>query len=293
MKTSIKTTVFFYFITIFVNTAWSQSAFDTFFKPSDTLNISRRNAVIISKAALFVGGIIQMNKPFDQDYQNSKFHFIHDNSRYLQMDKSAHVFASYQIGSASFNALQWSGVSKKNQLLFGAGMGFVFLTSVEFIDGCANGTSYGDIIGNAVGTSLFVTQELLWKEQRIVPKFSFHSTDFFSATPRIMRSKIENEFDGQTYWLSFNLHSFFKGNTLPKWLNCAVGYGVEGVNKDKDITADAYRQLYFSLDADLTKIKTKSHFLKTVFYVFNTIKIPAPALEFRSRGRVKGHLVYF
>ena len=34
------------------------------------------------------------------------------------------------------------------------------------------GASSGDIIANALGTGLYISQELLWKEQRITPKFS-------------------------------------------------------------------------------------------------------------------------
>jgi hypothetical protein len=270
---------------------------DNFLKPSDTLNIARRNAVIISESAIYVAGIIEMNKLFDKDYLNSKFHSANEAPMFWQMDKAAHLMASYHLGDIGANALKWSGVSKKNQIIYGAGMGFVFLTTVELIDGFACGTSSGDILANAAGTSLYVSQAMLWNEQRIVPKFSFHSSRFFSATPRIMRLQIENEFDGQTYWLSANLFSFFKGSKIPKWLNLAVGYGVEGMDyRSPSIMSqesDPYRQLYVSLDVDLTKIKTKSHFLKTFIYVFNSIKVPAPTIEFGQHGSVKGHLVYF
>ena len=44
---------------------------------------------------------------------------------------------------------------------------------------------------------------------------------------------------------------------------------------------------------DLTKIKTKSHFLKTVFSVFNTVKIPAPTIEFVHFNDIKYHFIYF
>jgi hypothetical protein len=54
-----------------------------------------------------------------------------------------------------------------------------------------------------------------------------------------------------------------------------------------------FRQYYLSFDADLTKIQTKSHVLKTIFYLFNTIKIPAPTFEINSRGDFKCHYLYF
>jgi hypothetical protein len=297
MKTYTQKIGMLFFMSLCFNVVWSQSRINAFLKPSDSLNIARRNAVAISQSLIFVGGIIEVNMLYDKDHLDSKFHFSDNNVNYMQMDKAAHFMAAYHIGDISANALKWSGVSKKNQLIYGAGMGFVFLNTVEFIDGFASGTSVRDIVANTAGTSLYVSQELLWNEQRIVPKFSFQSSRFFSAAPRIMRLQIENEFDGQTYWLSANVRSFFKGTKFPKWLNLAAGYGVEGMDyrNPKAIPQEPgpYRQLFLSLDVDLTKIKTNSHVLKTFFYIFNSIKFPAPTLEIGESGRIKGHFFYF
>jgi len=272
----------------------SQSGINTFLKPSDTLNIQRRNAVIVAETVFYVGGLACLNKGFDY-----KFHI--DHAYNLQMDKAAHVFASYQIGNLFFNSLKWSGVSEKNQLIYGAGMGFITLTSIEFLEGYGKyGASYKDMIANGIGTSLFVTQELLWHEQRIVTKLSFNHSDFLSSSPSQMKSQIMNEFDDQTVWLSINIHSFLKKSKIPKWLNVAVGYGVENVSSKHYITIDnitqkaaPYRQFYLSFDADLTKIETKSHFLKTFFAVFNSIKIPAPTIEYSVNEGFRGRILYF
>ena len=51
--------------------------------------------------------------------------------------------------------------------------------------------------------------------------------------------------------------------------------------------------LCIGLDVDLTKIETNSHFLKTLFSVFNTIKVPAPALQLDEFNGLRGHFVYF
>ena len=37
------------------------------------------------------------------------------------------------------------------------------------------------------------------------------------------------DYNGQTYWLSANLKSFFQGSNIPAWLNVAVGYGADGM----------------------------------------------------------------
>jgi hypothetical protein len=260
------------------------------------LNIPRRNSVIIFESVVFVGGIIQLNKIFNKDQFRSNCSFINDNSTCLQMDKAAHIFTSYQIGNMSYNLLNWSGVSKKNKLIYGAGMGFVFLNTAEVLSGFSKNSnaSYGDVIANAGGTTLFVFQDMLWDEQRIIPKFSFHSSRFVSSNIKTMKTQIESEFDGQTFWLSANIQTFFKKSKVPNFLNIAIGYGVENLdNSTSNSNNEQYRQLFLSLDVDLTRIKTKSHLLKTLFSVFNTIKVPSPTIEFSRNNQIKGHFIYF
>lgn len=290
---------------------FSQNTKDSFFKPADSLSIKRQNAVLISEAVLATGTLVALNQVWYADYPKSDFHFINDNAEWLQMDKVGHVFSSYQLGRFGSEMLQWSGTSKKNQLFYGAGLGFAFLTAVEVLDGYSAewGASVGDIVANAAGTALYVSQDLIWKEQRITPKFSFHSTKYSRYRPEVLGSsfseQILKDYNGQTYWLSVNLHSFAKDSKIPKWLNLALGYGAEGMltgNKG-DISSTLsstlssnpkrFRQLYLSLDVDLTQIKTKSHFLKTIFSVLNTVKIPAPTIEFVHLNDVKYHLIYF
>ncbi len=287
--------------------AFGQGQLDTFLKPTDTLNIRRRNAVIISEAALSAAVLVGLNEVWYADYPRSDFRLINDNAEWLQMDKAGHVFTCYHFGSFGKNALEWSGVSRKDQLLYGSTLGFAFLSAVEVMDGYSSnwGASLGDVAANAAGTALYVSQELAWKEQRIIPKFSFHTTPYASARPNVLGNSLNEQvlkdYNGQTYWLSANLHSFFKQAKIPQWFNIAVGYGGEGMITGNEALvntvflpeSERFRQFYLSFDADLTKIKTKSHVLKTIFYVFNTIKIPAPTFEINDRGDFKFHYLYF
>ena len=286
---------------------FSQNKFDSFFKPSDSLNKQRRNTVVISQTVLATGALVGLNQLWYADYPKSDFKLVNDNIQWNQMDKAGHVFSSYHLGSFGAQALKWSGCNRKSQLIYGSTLGFVFLSAVEVFDGYSSewGFSVGDFAANAGGTTLYVSQELLWKEQRIVPKFSFHTTEYASARPNVLGSSISEQilkdYNGQTYWFSGNLHSFFKQSKIPKWLNVAIGYGAEGMITGKPELVNTVffsekertRQFYLSLDADLTKIPTKSHFLKTIFSVINTIKIPAPTLEVNSRGVVNLHCLYF
>ncbi|WP_395045063.1 DUF2279 domain-containing protein [Flavobacterium sp.] len=290
-----------------INLGFSQSTLDSFLKPSDSLNKPRLNKVIISEAVLATTALVGLNQLWYADYPKSDFHFINDNDQWLQMDKVGHVFSSYQLGSFGANALKWSGCNRKSQIIYGSTIGFAFLSTVEVFDGYSSewGFSLGDIAANAGGTALFVSQELLWKEQRIVPKFSFHTTQYASARPNVLGSSISEQiikdYNGQTYWLSANVYSFFTKSKIPKWLNIALGYGAEGMITGSDDLVNTVffpdskrtRQFYLSLDVDLTKIKTKSNTLKTLFSLFNSIKIPAPTIEISQFKGVKGHFFYF
>jgi hypothetical protein len=279
--------------------SFSQSKLDSFLTPSDTLNKPRRNTVVIAETSLASMSLVGLHQLWYADYEQSKLHAINDNNEWLQMDKVGHVFTSYQMGKHGAQLLNWSGVSKKDQLIYGATLGFGFLTTVEVLDGYSQewGFSWGDILANASGTGLYVGQELLWNEQRIALKFSFHQTKYASQRSDKLGAgffeEVLKDYNGQTYWLSANLHSFFKEKSIPKWLNIAVGYGADGMLtgvKDVDnqllTNLDRQRQFYLSLDVNLSNIETNSKLLKTFLDVFNMIKIPFPTIEFNKKGCV-------
>ncbi|WP_203256996.1 DUF2279 domain-containing protein [Hyunsoonleella ulvae] len=289
----------------FTSTVTSQSRLEQFLKPSDTLNKSRRNAVVLSEVTLSGITLVALNNVWYADFERSKFHTINDNSQWLQMDKFGHVFTSYQMGKLGANLLNWSGVRKQDQLLYGATLGFGFLTAVEILDGYSKewGFSWGDVGANALGTGLYISQELLWNEQRINVKFGFRPSRYADLNPEKLGNsfseQVLKDYNGQTYWLSFNLYSFFKGSKIPKWLNVTLGYGGEGMLTGTRVadnqmltTIPRFRQFYLSLDVNLSNLRTKSALLKSIFNIFNMIKIPFPTLEFNKKGAVF-HLLHY
>lgn len=289
-----------------ISNSFSQSKFDSFLTPSDSLNTSRRTTVYISEAAIGGLTLLALNQMWYADFERSKFHTFNDNNEWLQMDKMGHVFSSYQLGRIGANALNWSGASKKEQLLYGATLGFTFLTAVEVLDGFSKewGFSWGDMMANGAGTGLYIGQELLWQEQRITLKYSFHQTKYAKLSPDKLGNGLLEEllkdYNGQTYWLSFNIHSFLKNDHIPKWLNLAVGYGADDMFSaynelvnNSVINKTGKRQFYLSLDVDLSRIKTNSQVLRSIFDVLNVLKVPFPALEFTDKNDIKFHGIYF
>ena len=111
-----------YFIILFLlsYSVFSQSKLNNYLKPSDTLNRSRRNTVIITETALASATLIGLNQLWYADYEKSNFQTINDNNEWLQMDKFGHVFSSYQLGRIGATALKWSGSSKKDHYCMAA-----------------------------------------------------------------------------------------------------------------------------------------------------------------------------
>ena len=285
------------------STSFGQNA-SSFWVKSDTLNKPRRNAIIITESVATGVTLLALDQLWYADFPRSNFHFTNDNNQWKQMDKAGHIMTSYYVGKIGMELLDWSGVSKKNQLIYGATLGFSFLTAVEILDGYSDewGFSWGDFAANAAGAGLLVGQELLWDEQRITLKYSFQQSEFARIRPEVLGENFLQQalkdYNGQTYWLSANIWSFHKESSFPKWLNVAFGYGAEGLlygenSPTNQFIQNPYRQFYLSFDIDLTKIQTKSKFLKSLFSVVNFIKIPAPTLEYRSKGGFKFHYLYF
>jgi hypothetical protein len=265
----------------------------------DTAQAERPNykllrGIFAGQSALYLGSIYGLSKSW---YQNSltNFSIKDDSHEWLQMDKMGHVYTSYQIARHTAALYKKTGISKKQMLVYGAVSGVIFQTPIEILDGFSPdyGFSPGDMAANITGSALFLGQIALWDEIRIQPKFSFHYTSLAAVRPELLGSSFSErwlkDYNGQTYWLSASPGSFFTNSKWPKWLCLSVGYGIgDMVSAEKHRSVDMgytpYRQYYLSLDIDLTKIKTKSKLLKTIGFMANSVKIPAPALRFGKNG---------
>lgn len=234
-----------------------------------------------------------------------KFQFNDDAQEWLQIDKMGHFFSAYQICRHTAAVYQKTGVSRKQAALYGALSGFLFLTPIEILDGFQYpeyGFSASDMAANVLGPALYLGQYALWGDERIQPKWSFHYTNLAAVRPELLgRTYGERwlkDYNGQTYWLSANLSAFWPQSNIPKWLNVSVGYGIQNmvgaeVAKSQSLGYDPYRQYYLSLDVDFKRIRTNKKWLKTLFFMLNTLKVPAPAFEWNRQRGVVFHALYF
>ncbi|WP_317898543.1 DUF2279 domain-containing protein [Aurantibacillus circumpalustris] len=266
---------------------------------------SKRRKIILASTtgAVTVASLLVLNQTWYSEYNTGKFHLFNDNKEWLQMDKVGHVYTTYQTSRLMMEAFNWAGYSRKQKLFIGGGIGFVYMTAIEIMDGYSRGWGYswGDQLADVVGSGIAILQNAYWNEQRVQLKFSYSQSGLTQYNPSLLGknkySQILKDYNGQTYWLSVNPSSFLKKeNKFPKWLNIAFGYSAYGMlggysnevlavdNKGNVLKIDRERRLYFSLDVDLTKIKTKSKVLKGLFSLVNILKFPAPAIQFSSKG---------
>ncbi len=252
-----------------------------------------------------------------KNYPQSNFHTFNDNKEWKGIDKIGHAYSTYAESKASMELWRWTGMERKKRIWIGGMSGAVYHTVIETLDGFSKewGWSWGDFGANILGSGMLVAQELAWDEQRIQFKFSFHHKSYNDPT-LIQRSnkifgastaeRFLKDYNGQTYWLSANLKSFFPKSKLPAWLQISLGTGAEGMfganeNIGKDVSGTInfsrtdikrYRQWYLAPDLDLTKIKTNRKGIKVALNILNIVKFPMPSLEY-SNGKLRVNAITF
>jgi len=267
-------------------------------------------------AAFWAGSYVALDKTWYSNYPRSSFHFFNDNSEWEQMDKLGHTWTAYNLGRISGEMWEWTGLSRKRSVIYGGLSAIAYQSIIEIQDGFSAewGFSWGDMTANVIGAAAYVSQELGWKDQRIQIKMSYWTYDYPAGLidrrnqlfGKSLAERSLKDYNSQTYWISANLHSFFPKSKLPAWLNLSLGYSADGMlggteNTWTDKQGNYFdrrdiprvRRFFISPDIDLTKIKTRSKLLKTIFFTFNILKIPAPAIELNSKGKWVADALYY
>jgi hypothetical protein len=302
----------------------------SFFSPADTFNNSRFWTATGVTAGLYTATVIGLNEIWYKQYPRSGFHFQDDWGEWRNMDKMGHLFTAYLYSSWVASAARWTGIESKKADWIGFGTSMVFQTTIEIMDGFSDkwGFSWSDIAFNTAGAGLYIGQQKLWDEQRILLKFSSTPVSHpdFVVTSEDGESmmtvhdraidlygtsyfeRLIKDYNAQTVWASVNIYSFLrKESKFPKWLNVAFGYGAYNLyggysnnweKEDANYVLDdqlfpRYSEFFISVDIDLSKIKTKSPFLRTLLGALNVIKIPAPAIQFNKVDGVRFHALKF
>jgi len=290
---------YFFLIFLYFNIAFSVYAQkmqqEFLFTPSE---------IFAGEVVIYGGTMMGLNALWYKHYSHSSFHWFDDHMEWLQMDKFGHGFSAYYLSSIStslFHQTKWADSHK--QVIYGSLTAWTYISTVEVFDGFSSkwGASYSDLIANSLGVGFFVFQQLKFGKQIIVPKFSFHQTQFSKyRTDELGKNCLQNllkDYNGQTYWLSVNMDDLLPNTILPKWLNFDIGYAAMGMLGGKENPADLpyfkrSRQYLFSMDVDFRKIPVRSQWLKQAFRIINIVKIPFPTLILANR-QIKFSTFYY
>ena len=262
----------------------------------------------------FIGGIYLiiftwLNFAWYRLYARSRFHWFDDRGEWNQIDKAGHMYGAYFETVWAYELLRWAGVDNKRAAITSAFIGMGFESTIEVWDGFSTkwGASWSDLLANAIGATLAMTQYLLWEEQRMMLKFSYNGNEYKYPAPELKEradnlfgrtffEKVLKDYNNITLWVSINPSKFFPGKT-PDWTCVAIGYGGENLlggfeNKwiDKDGKAHdrsdlpRYRTLKFSLDADLPRLRPNDPSGRAAFKALNIIKMPFPSYKIKWTG---------
>lgn len=246
-------------------------------KDSSGINPYRLSFVLgVSVGGLTVAHLQQYNSWWKGEL--TSFHFRDDFNQVLNADKLGHAYFSFLISDLLGKSLHWAGVEKNSALILGGVGSLLFQTYVEIEDGFRPmlGFSTSDWISNIVGAFLPYAKNKLEFLKVVNFKISmFPSEKFKSGAHRF----IVDDYESLYFWLSFDISKILNFGFLKFWFidffDVAVGYGVKQI----DWRGNGKRELFLSIDYDLTKIPMKIWLLRQIFNLLNYYHLPSPGLK--------------
>jgi len=288
----------------------------------------RKNILLAGGVTGYALGSAFLYQNWYARYDRSAFHFYNDWGEWNNMDKLGHIQASYFQTDMIYKGLLWAGTNEDKALLQAGFISLGFQSTIEIMDGFSEkwGFSVPDFASNILGASLFVVQHNIWQQQKLKIKYSYFPSGINSVaitepgsennvliTERkkslfgnTLPQQMLKDYNGQTFWLSANPSDWIPASQWPAFLAIAAGYGsnnmlggysnkwkVNGTAVDGEaLVGPRYRQYILALDYDLSKLRTRSPFLKQLLHMLNHLKWPAPAVELRSDGSLHFHLLF-
>ncbi len=281
---------------------------------------------------IYAGASYAMWDAWYKDFPLGGFHTFNDMKEWKGMDKAGHFQAAYVQSNYTFHGARWTGMSRRKAMWTGVGVATGIQATIEIMDGFSEewGFSVGDIAFNTLGTALFASQEMIWREQRILLKVSSTQPDY-PATPiysvdgayettlqaraRELYGESPSEiflkdYNAMTIWASFNVKAFRgrKNGRFPAWLNVAFCLGANNIyggfsnrwrNEEggefvlSSQTYPRHHQFYLAPDVDFSRIPTRHRWLKLVLCALNWVKVPSPVVSFDSQNGLEFQPFYW
>lgn len=218
--------------------------------------------------------------------QRKYFKFAEDGYYARNMDKVSHIYTANTFTVTIGEAFEWTGISPKKALLYGALTSLAYETYIEINDGFAPnwGFDWIDMGSNIVGA----VYPFLQNEFPVLKNFNFK----WSFKPEWINKKINksddllDDYTNMTFWLSITPKGLLPKSIAkyyPGFLAIAFGLSIKDASHVTG-SRNAYREWFLSLDYDITKLPGKSDFMKKLKKILNFYHFPAPAVRFSPSG---------
>lgn len=265
----------------------------------------RFTGVVLGSAAVYVVSVLLLGKTWYG--KHVPFHSFNDNGEWNQMDKVGHATTAYAIGRGEYELFRWSGVDERTAILTGGLISLLYQGTIEVFDGYSEGWGFskGDLLANAAGVAFFAGQQYAWGEQKVNLRYGWRRSIYPAYRPELLGrstgTQLLKDYNGQQYWLSVNLASVLPvGPDFPRWLNLDLGYSGSGMTgghrnppyfdaSGQEVTFTRYRQFYLSPDVDLARLPGLGRSALPFIRAGQFMKIPAPSLEYNTRGQLRFH----
>jgi hypothetical protein len=201
------------------------------------------------------------------------------NDAQLGVDKFGHFYTSHLYFHSLYNLMKWGGYDESTNLWVSSLIPALYALSTEIGDGYSTYIfSPDDLALNLLG----IGYGMLQLKYPFFNNFKIKWSYFPSATNlNTFKHPFTDDYDGHIYWISVNVHNLLPQpveNYWPKFLNVAVGYGVQNISRGQ--VGSPLRKFAIALDYNLTTIPLDGDTWEVVKNIVDLFHFPAPGVRF-------------
>ena len=259
----------------------------------DSVKTNKKRVAIVtgSLGLYFAASYLYVQNAWWDDI-SEEFHFDPGNDLVyaLNVDKAAHFFGGVYASDLFSSSYRWAGIEEKRSKWYGAAFGIGIQLAIEFKDAYAPywGFSKWDLGLGSAGALWPVLQNYYDPLKAINFKFSYFKRSNIYWELEAQRGKNPSKFSwyddypNQTYWMTLDLEKLVNKSNFPKWMDIAIGFGLDETQYLSDGTKmGGNQEFYISLDYDTNQIlkKWNTPVAKKIKFILKYYKLPAPTVQ--------------
>ncbi|MFH5831702.1 DUF2279 domain-containing protein [Halalkalibaculum sp. DA3122] len=205
-------------------------------------------------------------------------------------DKLGHFYAASSQALITSRLYDFSDIGRARSALLGSGIALSAQTLVEILDGRTSSLGFDryDQLGNILGVSWFYARENSTFLRRFNIRWFYYPSGRTASTQSAYENKAFTDYNSQSYWVSMRIWDLLPEKIQPYWPRFLVPTAGVSLNNWKTNADPAYVSYHLSLNLDFTQIfPQKTKFGRLLGDLFNSVYLPAPAVELHPNPSVK------